>query len=231
MGNPRGGITALLGGTTAVARRPCAVLTQRTTGRLGGGALNARLRQLVVHLRAESVRGVNALLAVAPGAKAARRCRALCIWMEPACPVQLRRERAAPSGSGLPPHLRNGYAVLDDDDAWLEFARCVRTQRPWGDLRVDDRTAEWLRTPGRRSGVAGAGVRGLRDGGGVRHAVQPAGWTGTGLRARATCGSARQLLSQAVPRVRRGGDHSGARAGAGIAGLYGEPDAGRHRKR
>src|SRR5918993_3901260 len=110
MGNARGGIAALLGRTTPFARRPRVVPAQRTTGRVGRRALDARLRQLVVHLRAESVRRVDALLTGPPGGTPACRCRAVCVRLEPARAVQLRRKRAAAAGSGLPPHLRNGYA-------------------------------------------------------------------------------------------------------------------------
>ena len=131
------------------------------------------------------------------------------------------------SGRDAPPLTEDGVprayasrdAVLGDDRPRVELARRLLPERSRRHLR-----------PRRRRGrtafghlvaeaeLARAGVRGRslpRSLGGMLFnlLVGRAPASGRALLAR----SAGQLLSQAVPRVRRGGDRAGARAGAGVA--------------
>ena len=71
------------------------VRARRPPGRIGGRPLDARLRQPLVHLRAEPVCRADALRPVAAGAAAARRCRVLRLRLEPPRALQLGRGRAA----------------------------------------------------------------------------------------------------------------------------------------
>ncbi len=179
----------------------------RTPRRFRRRALDARLRQPLVHLRAESVRRARAI-AVATATAAAHGRRVLRLRVEPSRALQLRRGRAAAGGRGVPSRLRIAHAVLDDDQPRIEFARCVRPERSRRDLRADDGAAECLRPSGRRGRAPGVRIPRLRRRGRRQHALQPAGRPRAGIRPRPVRGSAGQLLSQVVPRLRRRRDRA-----------------------
>ena len=155
-----------------------------------------------------------------------RRVRGL--RMEPRAALLGCRDGVAASRRGV--RARRGLARrgLGAAGARAAALRRLPPQRSRRHLRArlsGDRAARSSGQPGRSHGAGGARLRAAAPG--QRHfqgAQSPRAWR-LGAAARA----AGELLSKAVPRVRRGGLRAGGGAGAGHAQLRRRADGGQHR--
>ncbi len=200
-------------------------------GRLARRGRDAGLQQPLLHLGAEPVCRADALEPFDPRATAARRRAVHGLRMEPAGALHLGANRTATARRRVSAGLCVSRAVLGHGQPSIGRDRRVRDERPRRHLPVEHGPAN-RRRPSRVAGRAGHAhlrhLRGRHNPGARRQlCVGP----DSRVRPRVDARSPGELLSQAVPRVRRRRDRSGAGAGAGVPCLCGGADVCRHRAR